>query len=300
MDISLNIDEYELIDLLNLFKLDFDFNEQDLKKVKKTVLQTHPDKSPHLSKEYFLFFSEAYKIIYSVYQFRYKSTNGNSNANCNSNANGLVYNVEKDDQKEALLSKLKEQSNFNELFNGLFEKYKLNDSGVDAGYGDWLKSDEDIDTRSTTLTGMNESFQTKKKEVQSLVKIDKIEETGSNNSVDMYDLTGDKPEYYSSGLFSNLAYEDLKKAHVESVIPVTHEDYLRRTKYCSVDELQRSSDYQDATPLSLAQSKVFLKQQQYSDNKNDVHRAFKLAKQDEDVRKKNEGWMSHFKTLTHF
>ena len=292
MDISLNIDEYELIDLLNLFKLDFDFNEQDLKKVKKTVLQTHPDKSPHLSKEYFLFFSEAYKIIYSVYQFRYKSTeNGSSN---------IVYSVEKDDQKEALLSKLKGQSNFNELFNGLFEKYKLNDSGVDVGYGDWLKSDEDIDTRSTTLTGMNESFQTKKKEVQALVKIDRIEETGSNNSVDMYDLTGDKPEYYSSGLFSSLAYEDLKKAHVESVIPVTHEDYLRRAKYGSVDELQRSSDYQDATPLSLAQSKDFLKQQQYSDNKNDVHRAFKLAKQDEDARKKNEGWMSHFKTLTHF
>ena len=51
---NLNIDNYELVDLLALFKLDFDFNEQDLKQVKKTVLQTHPDKS-QLDKKYFLF-----------------------------------------------------------------------------------------------------------------------------------------------------------------------------------------------------------------------------------------------------
>ena len=290
MDISLNVDDYELTDLLELFKIDFDFNEQDLKKVKKMVLQTHPDKSPHLDKEYFLFFSEAYKIIYSVYQFRHKSTtSGYSNT---------VYTIEKDEQKEALLTKLKEKSNFNVLFNELFEKYKLSDSGSDAGYGDWLKSDENIDTRTTTLTGMNESFQAKKKEVQALVKTDGIKEF--NISSGGFDLTGDRPEYYSSELFSNLGYEDLKKAHVESVIPVTNEDYLSRPKYGSVEELQRSSDYQNATPLSLEQSKEYLDKQRYSDNRNDVHRAFKLAKQDEESRKKNEGLMSNFKLLMHF
>ena len=35
MDIDLNLDNYELSDLLELFKLDFDFNEADLKKCKK-------------------------------------------------------------------------------------------------------------------------------------------------------------------------------------------------------------------------------------------------------------------------
>jgi len=289
MDINLNIDDYELTDLLELFKLDFDFTENDLKKVKKMVLQTHPDKSPHLDKEYFLFFSEAYKIIYSVYQFRHKSTNANISTY------NKVYTIEKDEHKEALLSKLKSKSNFNVLFNELFEKYKLNDKGADEGYGDWLKSDENIDTRTTTLVGMNESFQTKKKEVQALVKINEIEEYGSGAGG--YDLTGDKPEYYSSDLFSHLGYEDLKKAHVECVIPVTHEDYLNKPKYNSVEELQRSSDYRDATPLSLAQSKEYLDKQTYSASKNDVHRAFKLAKQDEEERKKNEGWMGHFKQL---
>lgn len=293
MDINLNIDDYDLTDLLELFKLDFDFNEQDLKQAKKMVLQTHPDKSPHLSKEYFLFFSEAYKIIYSVYKFRHKNTNCNA-----SSAYNIVYTVEKDEQKEALIKKLKSKSNFNELFNELFDKYKLNDAGTEAGYGDWLKSDEDVDLRSTTLSGMNESFQQKKKEVRALVKVDKVEDLISGSEGGMYDLTGDKPQYYSSGLFSTLGYEDLKKAHVESVIPVTQEDYLNRPKYNSVEEMQRSSDYQSAMPLSLEQSKEFLNKQKFSNNKNDVHRAFKLAKQDEEVRKKNESWMSHFKQLT--
>ena len=65
MDIDLNIENYDLNDLLQLFKIDFDFVAEDLKRVKKTVMQTHPDKSG-LDKKYFLFFSAAYKIIYSI------------------------------------------------------------------------------------------------------------------------------------------------------------------------------------------------------------------------------------------
>ena len=82
-ELDMNIDNYELQDLLDLFHLDYNFNEEDLKKTKKTVLMTHPDKSK-LPKEYFLFFSAAYKIIYSIYEFRYKSIKKNENIfNCN-------------------------------------------------------------------------------------------------------------------------------------------------------------------------------------------------------------------------
>ena len=54
--LDLNLDNYELADLLELFKLDYDFGHDDLKQAKRMVLQTHPDKSK-LPKEYFLFFS---------------------------------------------------------------------------------------------------------------------------------------------------------------------------------------------------------------------------------------------------
>jgi hypothetical protein len=128
---DLNLDNYELLDLLALFKLDFDFNEHDLKQVKKMVLQTHPDKS-NLDKEYFLFFSEAYKIIYAVYKFRHKSTSSPNTYNTS-------YYVEKDEQKEALLSEISKKPNFNKIFNELFDQYKLHDNDSDTGYGEWLK-----------------------------------------------------------------------------------------------------------------------------------------------------------------
>ena len=75
--LDLNIDNYDLTDLLALFRLEFDFKEDDLKRVKKSVMKTHPDKSG-LDKKYFLFFTSAYKIIFSIYEFRYKSSKNQS------------------------------------------------------------------------------------------------------------------------------------------------------------------------------------------------------------------------------
>ena len=139
-NLDLNIENYDLNDLLSLFKLDFNFNESDLKRVKKSVLQSHPDKSK-LDKKYFLFFTSAYKIIYSIYEFRYKSSKNQS----------TEYTIEKDESKELLLKDLQKNSEFNKIFNELFEKNKISDDDNESGYGDWIKSDENIDTRKTTM-----------------------------------------------------------------------------------------------------------------------------------------------------
>lgn len=284
-DLDLNIENYELTDLLSLFKIDFEFNAEDLKRVKKTVMQTHPDKSG-LDKKYFLFFTSAYKIVFSIHEFRHKSSANQS----------TEYTVEKDEEKELLLKKLKNKPNFNKLFNELFEKHKITDEETANGYGDWMKSDENMDSRTTTMSQMNATFEQKKREVKELVPFQEIEEAGG--TVSHFDLTRDKPTYYSSAVFSNLQYEDLKKAHVESVIPVTQEDYLSRPKFKSVLEMQEHPDYKDTTPLSLSQANDYLKQRESFQAKNDVQRAYKLAKQDEVARKANQGWMSGFKQLT--
>ena len=71
-NIDLDINNYEIDDILKLFNIDYNFNENDLRNSKKMVLMMHPDKS-NLDKEYFLFFSKAYKILYSIYNFRDKS-----------------------------------------------------------------------------------------------------------------------------------------------------------------------------------------------------------------------------------
>ena len=59
---NLNIHLYSLEDLLGLFNLTYDITYDDLKRAKKTVLMTHPDKSK-LDSKYFLFYKKAFDII---------------------------------------------------------------------------------------------------------------------------------------------------------------------------------------------------------------------------------------------
>ena len=54
---DLNLDNYGLDDLLTLFHVNYNLDENEMKKAKLIALKTHPDKSG-LPKEVFMFFSE--------------------------------------------------------------------------------------------------------------------------------------------------------------------------------------------------------------------------------------------------
>jgi hypothetical protein len=242
-----------------------------------------------MDKKYFLFFTSAYKVIYSIYQFRTRSNSQQSTE--------YVIDEEKDEDKEALLRDISKKKNFNQLFNKLFEQNRIHDEASETGYGDWLKSDDDLDTRKTTRSEMNETFEKKKSEVRSLIVHKDIEEMTSSSSAS--DIISDRPESYGSSMFSSLQYEDLRKAHVECVVPVTMRDYEERKKFKNVDEFVRyRDDSVHMAPLSTNQSAEYLKQKQAMIDKTDVNRAFKLAKQAEEVRKANQSWMSGVQLLT--
>ena len=116
MDVDLNIDNYNFDDLLNLFGLQMKFSEDDLKKAKRRVLMTHPDKSG-LDKQYFMFFTKAYKMLSQIYYFRGKKQ---------SRAYDKSY--ETDDVEHLELIKGldgKSVSEFNNWFNKMFENVKL-------------------------------------------------------------------------------------------------------------------------------------------------------------------------------
>ena len=284
VDLDLNIDNYDLEDLLKLFNLPYNFDKDRLKNAKKIVLQTHPDKC-NLSKEYFLFFSSAYKIVYSIYQFRTKSDCPKS----------TEYIMEEDKEKGLLIENLSKKKNFNKIFNDMFEKHNIKELSVETGYGDWLKSDEDFDNRVATKHNMGEMFENKKRETKAIIVHHGIQELGGEGH---QNLTDDIPESFGSTMFSSLQYEDLRKAHRESVVPVTQEDYELKPKFNSLTELQMSRGSQNTTPKSLEQAKAYLSEQKDIDGKRDVRRAYKLAKRDEEVRKTNDKWMSKFKQIT--
>lgn len=286
--LDLDIENYDLEDILNLFKLDYQFGENELKSAYKIVLKTHPDKSG-LNKDIFLFFREAYKIVEKIHKFR------NRKINC---THTKSYYIEKNEEHEELLRKLdgKSVKDFNKWFNKMFEKNKLGDDEEDNGYGEWYKSkSEDKNEKVVSLSDFGRVFENKKKECKDLVvRTGVLEMQNLNNG---YNLSREAPTEYSSDLFSKLKYEDLKKAHTETVVPVTREDFEKKKQFSSVDSYRRHRANQNTNALSLEQSRAFLRKKQEDMNEIDSKRIYNILKRDEEVEKINQRWWAHLKQL---
>ena len=287
---DLNIDNYDLQDLLNLFHLNYEFNEIDMKKAKNVALKTHPDKSG-LNREVFMFFMKAYKMLESIYEFKMKRSR------CVSN---ISYESEKMEtsKKTLLLKKLDgmKAGDFNKWFNNMFEKVKITDDDVDGGYGKWFKSNEDMDEdRITNKRDMEAAFNKKKAASRELIIHKGVNELSYNGGG--YDLTRNKPEEYSSDIFSKLQYDDLRKVHTETVVPVTREDYLRKKKYSNVESLKKDRREHNPSMLSLEQSKQLLNGRKSKERVSDTHRAFKILKREEEVNRANKDWWKELQRL---
>ena len=286
---DLNIDNYDLNDILALFKINADFDENDLKAAKKIVLKTHPDKS-RLGPEYFLFYSKAYRVLFSIWEFKNKSK-----SNTNKESQDSFYDKQNKKTLDSFLSKegLKDPKHFNKWFNMQFEKTKTDREDEATGYGDWLKSNEDIEEeRNIPYSQIGEEMEKKKRQLQAVIVHDGINDIQSSYQ-GATDLLDSAPSTYSSDLFSNLKYEDLRKAHTETVIPVTAEDYKNVKKFRNVDEYNRFRNSESIAPLSEIQAQQYLNNKSKIEETEASKRAFRLAKQLEESQKKQEqSWAS--------
>jgi len=292
---DLNIDNYNLQDLLNLFKLDSNFNEEDLKQAKKIVLKTHPDKSG-LNPDYFRFYSSAYKSIYKIWQFKNKEEKGDKT---NTTYTTDYDETEKNKMIDTYLSKEKinNSKKFNKWFNEQFEQNKMNREDESGGYGDWLKSNEGVDDfQNISQAQLGEEIEKKKQQMRSLTVHKGIQDLHFN-SAGASDLIGDAPESYGSDLFSNLQYEDLRKAHTETVVPVTIEDYNNTQKFKNVNDYKDYRNSQSTTPLSEIQAREYLTNKGKLEDKETTERAYKLAKQLEESKKKQEQFWSSIRHI---
>ena len=376
--LDLNIDNYNLPDILALFGLPTLFNEEDLKRAKLAVLKTHPDKS-QLPKEYFLFFTKAYRIVHQIYTIRHPAINehytthvertprssavpsvrcvakdtpympidGGMAATAATAAKSVVdygrlmrsegYRGDADDEysqgtHERMKRRLDEMmggtgtgtgtgtgggragsepakvKEFNQWFNQKFEQYRLKDDEAETGYDAWFRDTGDTDAATAESAAKEDSggswadkvarLNQKKQELRNkyaLVERTDLEYAGGGGGSSAgggYDLTRERPQEYSSGIFGNLRYEDLKKAHTETVIPVTEEDYYKTKRFNTINELQtfRDQSRRDAyKQTSKAEQEHIYQQSKMRQEEEDTRRAFILAKQDEisrDIHKK--------------
>jgi len=295
-NLDLNIENYSREELYKLFglRVSMTLSEDIMKECKKIVLKTHPDKC-RLDNKYFLFFSQSYKKLLGIYEFQNK-TNSKKTADKNeyyNSDNGQILDKMFETNKD-----LKETKNFNQWFNSQFEKHRLEDP-VESGYGNWLKSDDDIIfTPNITKDKMASEIEKRKKQVQTLTSYtgvnDMYASTFGGSSLMAYDSN------FSSGtLFSSdgMGYTDLRQAYVESVIPVTEEDYLKTQKFNSVDEYKRHRDTSNIVPLSKEEGMRKLYHQDKEKDEESSALAFYYAEQAEKAKKNDNDFWSGLKQI---
>jgi len=290
--LDLDIHNYDLNDIINLFGISKRVTDEDLKVAKNKMLKTHPDKSG-LDPIFFTFYNKAYKILYQVWEFNQKGNTKKSD-----------YSFDDfDTQKQELLNKwmkdnkFENKNSFNEWFNKEFDNAHIYNDKERKGYEEWLRNAPIENEKVNDMRGMNLYIDKKKKELRELSLIEKreVEEIWNTNNISASDLSPDAPQCYDSDLFSQLSYQDLQKAHTESIIPITIEDYENKQKFNNVNEFISFRNNQDIQPFQ--EGEKYLDNKRKKEEELSVRLAFNLAKQSEIAKQKNNAFWRNIQML---
>ena len=278
--IDLDINNYDLEDLLNLFHItDKNLSKEDMTKAKKITLKTHPDKSG-LDKSYFLFFSQAYKLLHEVYLFQNKPESISiDKIKTRSNILYIKEDMKTDNKVliDNLMKKFNNNKEFNKWFNEEFEKVKINDEEETYGYDEWFSNNN-----------QNNNQNNKRNDLNGLTFYGGI--NGSN-------ILGSRQDNYSSGIFSGLQYEDLREAHtIDTDISISAENYKEKDITGGVEKLKRERNIKIQPQSNKEATKELNRQQKEIDDIN-INRAYKLARQQEEISKNNNNWWSSLRLL---
>jgi hypothetical protein len=253
-----------------------------------------------LDNKYFIFFGRAYHKLKEIYEFQNKTNKKTSDKNeYYESQNGEVLDKMFDMKKD-----LKDPKKFNNWFNDQFEKHRLEDP-VEHGYGNWLKSDEDIvfTPQNISKDSMGREIDKRKKEIQAMTPYKGVGDAFLSSSAGGTSLMEYNSNFTSGSLFSGgggMGYTDLRQAYAESVIPVTEDDYNKVQKFRSVDEYKRHRDVSSTNPLSKEDAMRQLYYQENQKNEESAALAFYYAQQAEKAKKNDAEFWSGLKQLTNW
>ena len=291
---NLNIHLYSLDDLLGLFNLTYDITYEDLKRAKKTVLMTHPDKSK-LDSKYFLFYKKAFDIIIRFHDNQNKqrqqvnpqntiySTNDDKESSNTKNVTSIINDMSKKD--------------FQHKFNDLFEKNMS--KKIDTTKNEWFQNDESTfkTTENVNASNMGTIFNTIKDKQSGLVRYRGVENmvTKNTNSSNYYDDIEDDDSYVVSDPFSKLKFDDLRKVHKdETVFSVSERDFNKVTTYSSVDHFMRARSNQSTTPMEKQEAEMMLAQQDKTYREKMMKHEYASNLQNIQYEEKNKSVLSNF------
>lgn len=265
-NIDLNIDNYQLNDILNLFNIDENYDTNDLKNIKKLILKLHPDKSK-LDSKYFLFFKKVYSLLIEIYEFRNNETSNKK--------------LKKEEDISDNLNKYfkgKTKDEFNEEFNTIFENVYLKDENDNNGYDEWMKTDDDFIEKEGDID----------KYKNSLIENKDVTSFSFNNS-----------DYYDYDSKDSYGVNDLKTVYyTDTIISVNEKDILSsKQTFQNINELNnfRVKDLNKSYDnLKNKKPKNDLDKKNNNDIKNSMYVAYKLIKKQETYKKKYNSEVSKY------
>jgi hypothetical protein len=295
---NLNIHMYKLNELLDLFGLTYDISIDDLKRAKKIVLMTHPDKSK-LGPEYFLFYKKAFDIIVQFYEnqtkqnrpvpkeeLKYQTMNTNGYDKASSNKIRNTINEMSTNE-------------FQKRFNELFEENMS--SKPDVSKNEWFTKDDNIYKVPENVNSKNigQVFQRFKDENSNTVlsKYRGVECINVHSGSGYYDEE-DNDQYVACDVFSKLKFDDLRKVHKDQTIfAVSENDYQKVPQFSSVDHYVRERSKVSMTPLEKEQAELMLSEQerQYRETIMKKEHAAKLKSME--YEQKNKTVLGNFMRL---
>tara|TARA_X000000950_G_C13809642_1_gene617059 strand:+ start:45 stop:938 length:894 start_codon:yes stop_codon:yes gene_type:complete len=290
---NLDIHMYSLQDLLNLFELDYNLNTEDLKRAKKKVLMTHPDKS-RLDPKYFLFYKKAFELIVQFYQNQHKDQNEQSVAYDANKHNSLDENNTK--QISKTLDKM-DSNIFQEKFNQLFEENMVHKP--DPNKNSWFtNTDNDYEIKEQVNSkNMKQVFENMKNKQNSIVKYGGVKTMGANHGANS--IYENEDDYISTDPFSKLKFDDLRKVHKdETVMTVSENDYQKVPKYNSVDQFVRARGSQSLEPIEKQKAERLLAEENQTYKQQMMQKEYDAKLKSMEYEQKNKSILSNFLRLT--
>ena len=292
---------YKLSDVLDLFNISYEISIDDLKRAKKTVLMTHPDKSG-LGSEYFLFYKKAFDIVFNLYEQQQKESRivpKDEIKYIPENLGGLNKSSVK--KVNSIINEMPNKE-FQQKFNQLFEENmsKKFDENKNAWFKDEKSSIEINDT--VNKQNMNEMFEKiKAKQANTILSNYRgFENLNHSTGSQLYDDIEDNSDsYVTCDPFSKLKFDDLRKVHKDqTVLAISEKEFSNIPKYSSVDHFMRERSKQNVIPFDNQQSEQMLEIEKEEYKKRIMQKEHQDKLKTMEYENKNKSILAGFLRLT--
>ena len=157
---DLDITKYSFEEILGIFHLSATMSLSDLKRARKRVLMTHPDKS-NLPPDYYIFYKKAFDIVVAYYSYTHQVEESAKKMEDGAHTQ-FAYSAQQDNTEEDdhhIKSTIQNLSNngggghFNAEFNRLFDKHVK--PTVDDSKNEWFRSNDPVLSAEGKVTQAN-------------------------------------------------------------------------------------------------------------------------------------------------